>query len=75
MKGTELERRKIKEFIIHLYMEMSQENSLYSYFKQTTFLLFLFLYIKSENERAEQVFSERLVPVEGRRVWGKCVGG
>jgi hypothetical protein len=43
-------------------MEMAQENSLYSYIKQTKIAIFCF--IKSENRRAKQVLSEGLVQWE-----------
>jgi hypothetical protein len=50
-------------------MEMSQENSLYSYVKQTKMSFFVLLLL-SENRKQEQVF---LVPVGGGRRWGKGV--
>jgi hypothetical protein len=53
-------------------MEMSQGNTLYSYFKQTKMSFF---FTKTENRRAEQVLSGGLVSVGGGRMWGKGVGG
>jgi hypothetical protein len=47
-------------------------NSLYSYLKQTKML---FLFIKSENRKVEQVLSGELLPVGVGRRWGKGVGG
>jgi hypothetical protein len=41
------------QVIIHMYMEMSQGNSLYSYLKQIK--LSVFFFTKSEKRRAEQV--------------------
>jgi hypothetical protein len=40
------------QVIIHIYMEMSQLNTLYIYFKQTKML---FLKTKTENRKAKQV--------------------
>jgi hypothetical protein len=45
-------------------MEMSQGNSLHSYHKQIK-MLFIYLFTKSENRRAEQVLSGGLVLVGG----------
>jgi hypothetical protein len=53
-------------------MEMSQGNSLYSYLKQTKIF---FSFIKLENRSMEQDCQGTLVPVGGRRMWGKGVGG
>jgi hypothetical protein len=68
--------------IIHIYMEISQGNSLrgYIYLKQAKmlffFLFFLFLFssTKSENRKSEQVLP-RGVPVRRGRWQGKGVGG
>jgi hypothetical protein len=59
------------EVIIHIYMEISQGNSLCSYIykqaKTSFFSFFLFSSTKSENKRAEQVLPRRgLVTVRGR---------
>jgi uncharacterized Fe-S cluster-containing MiaB family protein len=52
-------------------MALSQVNSLYNYLKQTKISFFLF--IKSENRRAEQVLSEVLVAVwKGEEVEKGC---
>jgi hypothetical protein len=50
-KGINVERRKIElmnqfRVIIHMYMEMSQGNSMYSYLKQTKMLFFFFYKIR-----------------------------
>jgi hypothetical protein len=46
--------------IIHIHVEMSQRNSLYSYLKQTKLQL---IFTKSENRRAEQFLPGDLVTV------------
>jgi hypothetical protein len=45
------------QVLIHIYMEISQGNSLCNYFKQTEMSLFLpfFFFTKSYNRRVEQV--------------------
>jgi hypothetical protein len=53
--------------IIHIYMEISQENSLcsYVYLKQAKCHFFLFSSTKSENRRTEQVLPSE----EGEGGW------
>jgi hypothetical protein len=51
-------------------MEMSQENSLYSYLKQTNIII-LFFKIKEQEVRISPVWG--LVPVGGEKRWGKGV--
>jgi hypothetical protein len=55
-------------------VEMSQGNSLCNYLKQIR-MSFFFSFTQLEKRRAKQVLSGGLVPVGGRRMWGKCVGG
>jgi hypothetical protein len=53
-------------------MEMPQENSLYSYHKQTK-MLFLFFY-KSGEQEGKQVLPGGLGSVGKGRMWGKVRG-
>jgi hypothetical protein len=75
-KGTKEERRKIEEmnqfrlYIIHILMEMSQENSLCSYLKQTKMSLF-FSFTKWEQE-VKQVLSGGWYQWEGEDVRKRC---
>jgi hypothetical protein len=68
----------MSQFIIHIYMKMSQGNSLCSFLKQAKMSFFS---TKSENRRAEQVLrgggcgSGELAPVTKGRIWRKGVGG
>jgi hypothetical protein len=57
---------------IHIYMEISQGNSLYSYLKQKTMS---FVFSKSEYRRAEQVLSGGVGNSGRERMWGKGIGG
>jgi hypothetical protein len=50
--------------VIHIHMEVPQENSLCSYLKQAK-LSFFFSFIKSENRIVEQILSGGLGPVQG----------
>jgi hypothetical protein len=55
-KGIKVKKKKNRGdepicVIIHIYMEMSQGNSLYSYLKQN---IIFFSFTKSENRRAEK---------------------
>jgi hypothetical protein len=66
--------------IIHIYKEISQENSLcsYLYLKQTkchvfSFYLFIFSFTKSENKRAELVLPAGTH--RRGRCWEKGIGG
>jgi hypothetical protein len=54
-------------------MEMSKGNSLDSYVKQTKMLFFFFYKIREQEDRINPVWG--LVPVGGRRMWGKGVWG
>jgi hypothetical protein len=68
------------EVIIHIYMEISQGNSLcsYLYLKQAKMSFSLFSSTKSENRRVEQVLwvgREGWYPWEGGGSEGKGVGG
>jgi hypothetical protein len=60
--------------IMHIYMGISQENSLcsYLYLKQAKMSFFLFSFTKSENRREEQV----LLEVQGSwyQWWGNGSG-
>jgi hypothetical protein len=48
-------------------MEMSQNNTLYSYLKLTKMSLFT----KTDHKKGKQVLSGGLVPVGRERIWGK----
>jgi hypothetical protein len=52
--------------IIHIHMEMSQGNSLYSYLNKQKYHLKFFVFTKMKNSRAEQVLSGGLVQWEGQ---------
>jgi hypothetical protein len=58
---------------MHIHMEMSQGNSMYSYLKETKCHFFPFT--KSENRRSGQVLYGGLEPVGGGRMWGNGEGG
>jgi hypothetical protein len=68
--------------LTHTYMELSQGNSMCSYFYLKLkchvfhFIFSLFASTKSENRKAEQVLPSGggLAPVGGERCWGKEVG-
>jgi hypothetical protein len=78
---TKVERRKIKEMdqfqiIIHIYMEMSQENSLYCDLKQTKMSIFFFYRIGEQEGRTGPAWGRGwLVSMGGSRMWEKGVGG
>jgi hypothetical protein len=75
-KGTKVERRKIEEpnqAIIHMYMELPQENSLCNYLKHAKCYFFFLSFAKSENKREEQVLPGRLIKVGVVRRWGKGI--
>jgi hypothetical protein len=57
-----------------MYMEMSQGNSLCSCLKETKMSFFL-SFTKSENRRVELILPGGLIPVGGKRRWGKGMGG
>jgi hypothetical protein len=59
--------------IIHIYMEMSQRNSLCSYLKQTK-ISFFFFYKTGEQEGGTDPISGICSSEEGSR-WGKGEGG
>jgi hypothetical protein len=70
----------IHTYIIHTYMEMSQENSLlYSYLKQTKMPFFFSFFFFLQNQRTRGLdrscLGGRVVPVGGAKMWGKGVGG
>jgi hypothetical protein len=76
-KRTKVERRKNRGYepiwdIIHIYMEISQGNSLCSYLEENCHF---FSFTKLEDKRAEQVLLGGLVPVGGLWRWGKSVEG
>jgi hypothetical protein len=57
-------------------MEMSQENSLCSYLKQTKMSYFFFFsFTKSETKRTEQVLPEGVGTSRRERMWEEGVGG
>jgi hypothetical protein len=61
-------------FIICIYMDISQENSLYSYLYLKQARMSFFSFKKLENKRTEQVLpgvERSLVLVEGSEVMGK----
>jgi hypothetical protein len=60
--------------IIHIYMEVPQENSLRSYLRQAK-MSFFFPLIKSENRRVEHVLSGIVGTSGGGRRWGKDARG
>jgi hypothetical protein len=70
-KNREDEPIQIK---IHIYMQMSQENSLCCCLKKTK-MSFLFSFTKLENRRVEQVLSGKSGISGRRRLWVKGAGG
>jgi hypothetical protein len=55
--------------IIHIYIDMSEENSLCCYLKQTKMIFFSST--KSENKRAGKILPGCLVPEGQGRSWGR----
>jgi hypothetical protein len=83
--GTKVEWRKLEEinqvgFIIHMYIEISQRNSLFSSQAKMSWIFilsFLFLFKKTGEQagRACPAHTGRLAPVGVGRYWGTGVGG
>jgi hypothetical protein len=63
--------------IIHIYLELSLGNSFISNKQKCHFLIFFFYKIREQEEGTcpAQGWGERLIPVEGGRLWRKVIGG
>jgi hypothetical protein len=81
MKKTE--GNKPVEVIIHIYMEIAQENALCSYLSKQVKISYFSFYdfsffsykIGEQESRTRPALQGGVAPVGGEKCWGKGVGG